>query len=676
MLKNKLFIKFALPLLFVSSYVQADTAPDEKSTIDLTSLSVEELMKVDITSANKKVQSSTEVPSAIYVLSSEDIHRSGATSVPEALRMVPGVLAQRLDANKWSVSIRGNTGRFNNKLLVMIDGRTVYNPTFSGVYWDVQDVTLADIQQIEVIRGPGGTIWGANAVNGIINIITKKSTETQGLLASYVTGNYDQSIADLRYGKAVNEQLSYRLYGKYLNRGSFKSTSGENAYDDWNMNRGGMRLDWKNEKNQFALSADGYNGKNSQLSPLAIAVPPYNQLFSEKVDSSGWNILSRWDKEINSETNFSLQIYYDIAKRSELVAHQKQKTIDIDSNLNYILNEKNELSFGLGFRRIRDIDINTPWIVFAGPTGKDTYSGFIQDAISIIPKTLVLTIGTKIERNDYTDIEIQPSARLAWMQSNSNVAWASYTKGVRTPSRIDQDGNALLAIIPTGGGFGPNVNIVLSGQKDFVSEKVKSYELGYRFGVTKKANIDITGFYNHYDKLRTNETVGLVMTSVPFVQPILFQNNSYGHTFGYEIGAQYNPVTDWELKLAYAYYNQNFKLNNTSNFIDGLFISENNTPKRTLSLFSKYSFAEKWDLDLWLKAVSDIVYNGAQPEPFPIPGYLTADIRLAFKPTKNIELGLVGQNLNKAKHLEGKEEFPRIPSDIPRAYYVTISYKS
>ncbi len=724
MLKNNGLLKFALPLLFVASYAKADTPPaekpaidlssitedapaeakpataagtentseeakpaidlssitedataGEKAPIDLTSLSVEDLMKVDVTSANKKVQSSTEVPSAIYVLSSEDIHRSGATSVPEALRMVPGVLVQRLDSNKWSVSIRGNTGRFNNKLLVMIDGRTVYNPTFSGVYWEVQDVTLADIQQIEVIRGPGGTIWGANAVNGIINIITKKSPQTQGLLASLIAGNYDQSIADLRYGDTINEQLTYRLYGKYLNRGSFKSIFDENAHDDWNMNRAGMRADWKNENNQFTLSADGYHGKIDQIGPLAIPVPPYTQLFSETVDPSGWNISSRWDRHINDKTNFALQLYYDVAKRKELIALQKQKTLDIDSNLNYVLNETHELGFGLGFRMIKDIDINTPWAVFPGPTTKNTYSGFIQDSISIIPKTLILTVGSKVEHNDYTGVEVQPSARLAWLQEEGNVAWASYTQGVRTPSRVDQDGNVLLAIMPTGGGFGPNVNIVLSGQKDFVSEKVKSYELGYRFGVAKKANIDIAGFYNEYDKLRTNETVPLIMTSLPFIQPLAFQNNSYGHTYGYEIGAQYNPITEWELKLAYANYHQNFKLNDTSNFVDGLFISENNTPRHTFSLFSKYSFAEKWELDVWLKAVDDIVHNGTQI-PFPIPGYLTGDVRLAFKPTKNVELALIGQNLNKRKHIEGKEEFPRIPSDVPRAYYVNISYKA
>ena len=673
---NRLFYT-ALAISFVALPVYSVQASD------LTDISLEALTQVEVISASKKKQKGVDVPSAIYVISSSDIQRSGARSIPEALKMVPGLNAGKIDANKWAVGIRGNTGRFSNRLLVMIDGRSVYNPAFSGIYWEAQDVLLSDVAQIEVIRGPGGTIWGANAVNGIINIITKQSQDTEGLLASVIAGHRnDKANVDLRYGTKIGDQAHVRIYGKYNKKDSFINQLEENNQDNWKMKHGGMRADWTGAKNKLTVQGDLYRAQVDEIDLLSTQTgpaPTFLQKYTQTLTPKGWNLSGKWDSEVSDKTSFGVQAYYDVAKRMELIGNQEQKTVDIDANLNHILNETNNLSVGLGVKRLQDKYEASQWMSIANAPTFMVYSGFLQDEISLVPQKWIMTLGSKVEHHGYTGFEFQPSARLSWKQDSGNFAWASVSRGVRTPSRIERENSKILVNITNLGGPVFAYSSV-QGQKDFESEKLIAYEAGYRWLSLEKAVFDITGFFNDYDKLRSTD-IGDPQVALPVInQPIYFRNNMYGHTYGAELSAEYKPFAHWEIKAAYAELRQDFGTREGSTDITSGIYAENDSPHRKLSLFSKYSVNEKWDIDVWLKYTGRTGLAGVQPEigntMQPIPSYLVADLRLAYKINKSAELSFVAQNLNKHRHVEAIDELVRIPAYIPRGYYLQFKYEA
>ncbi|MGB8194008.1 MAG: TonB-dependent receptor, partial [Chitinophagaceae bacterium] len=475
-------IHFALWILIAGCFFPASGwAQTGLSPRQIKKLSVEELMNIEVTLVSRMPEKLSEAASAIQVITYEDIRRSGATNVPEALRLAPNLQVSQLSAGIWIISARGFNSVFSNKLLVMIDGRTVYTPLYGGVLWEQQNLLLEDVDRIEVVSGPGGTLWGANAVNGIINIVTKHTRNTQGLFASVGAGTFVKDIVSLRYGGNIGKKGNYKVYAQHADRDDTKMPDGTGNADAWDMTQAGFRADWEaTKKDAFTLQGDLYAG-NRQTKPA-------------KSDLNGQNILGRWTRTISAQSEMSLQLYYDRYFRRDVTtaSYDKINTIDIDFQHGFPMGKKQSLVWGLGYRYVKD-DANFPVVAGAGiaPRFKrlDLYSGFIQDEIRLTER-LKFTLGAKLLHNAYTGLEWQPNARLAWV-NKGNTLWAAVSRAVRTPSRLDVD--YYLPITPQP----PNVPSVAGGP-DFVSEKLVAYETGYRFQPNAVSSFSISVFYNVY----------------------------------------------------------------------------------------------------------------------------------------------------------------------------------
>lgn len=413
---------------------QADELqPAQKHPIDLTNMSLEDLMNLEVTSVSKKEQKLSQTAAAIYVVTQEDIRRSGATSIPEVLRMVPGLQVARLSGSKWAITSRGFNGRFANKMLVLVDGRSVYTPTFSGVFWDVQDLLLEDVERIEVIRGPGGTLWGANAVNGVINIITKPAKETQGGFLTAGSGSEERGFGGFRYGGKLGRDIAYRLYSKYFNRSNLADMSGRNSPGGWDILRGGFRMDWKGtERDSLTLQGDIYNGHiRERNSSIVSLVPPFRRTLDSQTGVSGGNVMALWNRTFAGGSAMRLQMYYDrtrhedssavITSRGEIV-----DSSDLDFQHRFALGKRQDIVWGIGYRFTSDSVQNTFSVAF-DPNHRAThlFSTFVQDEIFIVKDRLRLTVGSKFEHNDYTGFEAQPSLRLLWTPNDRHTFWGA-----------------------------------------------------------------------------------------------------------------------------------------------------------------------------------------------------------------------------------------------------------
>jgi len=438
MKKKALTLAFAT-LFSLGTGLKSSLAVENNQLQDLTELSLEELMNIEITSVSKKAEKFSQAPAAIYVITSEDIKRSGATSLPELLRMVPGVEVARINSNAWAISVRGFNGRFANKLLVLIDGRSVYTPTFSGVFWDEQDLLLEDIERIEVIRGPGGTLWGANAVNGVINIITKKAKDTQGFFSTVTYGNIEKPTVGMRFGSKLGKDLYYRVYGKYFKRDSFEDIYGNDAGDEWEVGRGGFRADYSKGKDSFMVEGNVYKGETGENLNIS------SRLYPKTDDLQGGNLLCRWARKFSEKSDISLQMYYDHVERSQEYQmpsvtgglqketfKMKLQTYDLDFQHRFFLGDKNEIVWGTGVRLIKDKYQNTPHLAIL-PDSKwmHIYSGFVQDEIHLIPEKFSLILGSKFEHNSFTGFEYQPNLRLLYFPKKEHTIWAAISRAVR-----------------------------------------------------------------------------------------------------------------------------------------------------------------------------------------------------------------------------------------------------
>jgi len=413
------------------SYAQDWSTTDQR---DFTELPLEALMEITVSSVAKKEQRLADSAAAIFVITQEDIRRSGVTTIADALRMVPGLEVARIDANKWAISSRGFNSRFAGQMLVLFDGRVVYTPLFSGVFWDRQDTVLEDVERIEMIRGPGAALWGANAVNGVINIITKRADETLGGQVSAGSGTEERAFGSIRYGFELNHQNQMRLYLKHSDRDNLRQTNGSNGNDAWHMTQGGFRLDSElTSQDSLTVQGDLYDGRLGET--YSNMLPDYRTIDSV-TSVFGANILSRWKRSLADSADLSLQIYYDRSQQKMQVIEEKRDTIDLDFQHRFPVGATHEITWGLGYRYSHD-SINNSTYVMLTPTSQDTnlFSSFVQDDITLIPDKLHLILGSKFEHNDYTGFEIQPTARLLWTPNRQNSVWLSVSRAVRTPSR-------------------------------------------------------------------------------------------------------------------------------------------------------------------------------------------------------------------------------------------------
>jgi iron complex outermembrane recepter protein len=627
-------------LSFVAS-AQAQTPPSSS----LRQLSLEQLMDIEITSVAKKEQKVSATAAAIYVITEEEIRRSGVTTIAEALRLAPGVTVSRIDGNSWAIGIRGFGSGLSRSVLVLIDGRSVYTPLFAGVFWEIQDTLLEDIDRIEVIRGPGGTVWGANAVNGVVNIITKNATETQGLLATAGGGSEEKGFGSLRYGGKIGQDFTYRVYGKGFRRdGQF--TPHLSDADDWQQGQGGFRTDWNlRHGNSLTIQGDMYQGKARMRDQVSSFSAPFSTIVEKDTGLSGMNLLGRWNRTLSETSDFALQIYYDRTYRREARWRERRHTVDIDFQHRFKITERQELNWGLGYRYTSDDTESVPTLVIS-PENRvaNLFTAFLQDEIVFVPDHWRLTLGSKFEHNDYSGFEFQPSARLLWTPTERQSLWASVSRAVRTPSRVDTDIAASVAPNPAVPAFAR-----LLGNKDFDSERLMAYELGYRVKATDRFSVDLAAFYNTYDNLLSIETGALFLepplAPTRFVLPLQFDNKMKAKVYGVEIAADWRWLDWWRWRLAYSYLHMDLTRKAGSNDVITAPGTEGGSPQNQVSVRSFVNLPGNLELDGAFRYVDTLPGGNVR-------SYFNLDLRLGWHVTKNVELSLVGQNLLAGHHAE------------------------
>ncbi|RJP94838.1 MAG: TonB-dependent receptor [Desulfobacteraceae bacterium] len=585
---------------------------------DLMSLSIEELIDVEVVSVSRLPEKPFTAPAAVSVITQEDIPRSGYTSIAEILRMVPGLEVAQIDGNKFAISSRGFNGRYANKLLVQMDGRTLYSSLHSGVYWEVQDYLLQDIERIEIVRGPGATLWGVNAVNGIINIVTKSSKDTQGGYADAAYGNKVQ-FGDLRYGGAAGENFTYRIYGKYVNRDPQLNVLEEDAHDGSEIPQGGFRCDWDlTEKESLRVSGDYYNGNLDQDYTTASA----GGLKIEGVDTdvTGCNTLLNYDRQMSATSNLSLNLYYDRTERDDIKLEDRSDIFDVDFQHSFRLCPRNDFIWGVGYRHIEERTQKVSQTEFLpSDPDLDSTSGFLQDKITLMPDFLFLTLGTKIENNFYTNVEYQPNARILLTPDEHQSVWGSVARAVRTPSILE---DSILISIPAG----PDTITVLEGNNDMDSESLIAYELGYRIRPVHSVTFDIAGFFNDYDQLASNEIIDDTPT---------FGNRFAGETYGGEIAANWVLSESMKFIAWYSYLDGHIKDKDSNEKS-----SADTLPRNQVNLRSYFNLPKNFTFDTSFYYVDDNK-SGTRK----ISEYYRFDARVGWRPAPNLEFSIAGQNL-------------------------------
>lgn len=659
------------------SLCQAENGTEKTAKMPdaLSAMSIEDLMEIEVTSVSRKAERLSDASAAVFVITQEDIRRSGVTSIPEALRMVPGLEVARIDSNKWAITSRGFNGRFANKMLVLFDGRTVYSPLFSGVFWDRQDTLLEDIDRIEVIRGSGATLWGANAVNGVINIITKNAGETVGGLVTAGGGNEERGFGGVRYGLKLGEDTTLRIFVKYLDRAPFVDAAGREASDSWHAVRGGFRLDSEpSGKNTLTIQGDVYDGRLGETYTVPILIPPYSRTFDTRNGNFGANLLSRWKHTFSVSSDLALQFYYDHIDQDFSVLKERQDTVDLDFQHRFSVGNRQELLWGIGYRYTNDHIRGSDLIAFTPERRDDNlFSAFLQDDISLVENRLRLTLGTKIEHNNYTGFEWQPNARLLWTPHKRHTVWAAVSRAVRTPSRAESDVRFNVFTLPAGDPLNPGplpVRGDVNGSNSMKAEELIAYELGYRVKPSDTLSFDIAAFYNRYHKLRNVSLPQVDPVPDPLPAPHLtgnlqIINNDNAETCGVELATDWAPLDWWRIYAAYTFLE--IKMYSSDPAI-ATASDEGTNPQHQFSLRSRMNLGPDIDFDLWLRYVDDLPAIG-------IGSYVTLDARLAWRPVKNIELSLVGRNLIHDRRQEFKPELINtLPTEAERSFYGKISW--
>lgn len=637
----------------------------------LKKLSLEELSEIEVTTPSKEPAKAFQSPAAIYVITGDDIRHSGATTIPEALRLAPGVEVSRIDANKWAIGIRGFGTRLSRSVLVLIDGRTVYTTLFAGTYWEVQDTMLEDIDRIEVIRGPGGTIWGPNAVNGVINIITKSSKATQGTLASAGGGNEEQGFASLRYGGDNGKGLTYRMYGKGFTRGPEDHPDGRN-FDDWRAAQAGFRMDWgANQQDVFTVQGDLYKEEAGESVQATTYAPPYSRIVDGNADLSGGNAMVRWQRTLRNGGDFQLQAYYDRTNRYEPNFGERRNTFDVDFLERLPLPARQQVSWGLGLRfsHADDLEVVSGLSFLPASRTDQLYTAFLQDEIGLVDKRLSLVLGVKLLRTNFTDISSEPSARLAWTPSERQTIWAAFTHAVRTPSDAEEDFD-----LSGFAGLGPGgipLMARFNSNSHFAPEQLNGYEVGYRRRFGQNLLIDVASFYNHYHDLFDEEFTGAIFLEdnpapVHYLLPAQFGNGLLGTVKGLEIAPEWRPVSSWRLRGSYSYLHMNLGRAPHSGDVGTAPGIVGSSPQHEVWIQSSLDLSKAIQLDLTYRHVS------ALPGQL-VPAYSTGDARFAWRFKHQLELEVVGRNLFQPSHAEsGGDPGPLV--GIRRSGYLKLTW--
>jgi iron complex outermembrane recepter protein len=646
---NAVLVLLLFMLACVSVCFGGSPPQPASSAQSLRNLSLEQLAKVQVTTYSKTPSELWNTPAAVYVITSEQIRRSGATNIAEALRLAPGVEVGRMNSTSWAVGIRGLQNNFSKSVLVLIDGRSVYTPLFAGVYWDVQDMPLADIDHIEVIRGPGGTIWGPNAANGVINIITKDSQDTHGVFADALAGTKDHTIDDLQVGGAKG-RFNYRVYGRGFERHHEYHSDGLND-DTWHQERLGFRADSSWGRQNLFADATVYRGD----SPHITGTTPHDDQVS------GGDINLRWEHNLSSETGFYLQAYFERALRDHAAINEGRNTFDVDFIQHFRLGGRNLASYG-GTLHWSPYQTSPPG-VFIPASGTDhEHTGFVQDEIRVA-NGLRLTAGTKLEHNNYSGFDLQPSFRVLWSPGEQQALWGGITRAVTTPSDLEETFHLQ--------GASPTLVVQVLGNRNFMSEKVTGYELGYRRLLGSKLYASLSSFWNQYSNLQSFSAPDVTTSGQQTTISFQYQNQIHGSTGGAELATEAQFAPWWRFDANYSYLNSNFEANGPTSDISStgsVRTYEGSSPKHMVTVQSMFNLPANIHFDQTYRFVSALP---AQK----VPAYQTMDLHLEKALGRNLSLELVGQNLFQNRHYEWGTGDPTQPViGIYRAGYIRLVF--
>jgi iron complex outermembrane receptor protein len=641
---------FLVPTSAAFGQDSPETSQDDLGPEELAQLSLEELMNILVTTVAGVEEELFRTPAALHVITAEDIRRAGHRRVSEALRLAPGVFVGVINSQSYAVGTRGFNGGLANKTLVLIDGRAVYDPLFGGTFWNVQDVLLEDIDRIEVIRGPGATLWGENAVNGVINIITKSAEETQGAYLAQGGGTFEHAFTEARYGGQIDENTWYRLYGKWFERNHLVDSDGDSTHDDWDMSQGGFRLDHEGAGAHFTLQSDIYH--SDRIGEFIRQIPVSGQHFQFAQDigdgrNSGGNILFRLSESETSDSTWSLQGYYDNTVRVTNGGFQVERdTFDLQWRHGFDCGEIHDLLWGLGVRHTRDrSDPGANTALSPSSRSLDTFSAFIQDTITLEPDRWFAMIGSKFSHNDYTGFEVQPSARIWWTPNDRQTAWAAISRPVRLPTRIEREGILTFGFVDTGlaaGGEPSGIIVPLQvlGSDDVASEELTAYEAGYRHRVGENLTFDVSVFCNDYEEL----------IYVPPTVFGFFNNDGFAETYGGELAINWQPADNWRLFGGYSF---------TSVQVHGPVLQndELTVPQQMAQIRSALDVTDDLEFNSALYFVDHIPGLG-------IDDYFRLDIGLTWHVNQNFDISIWGQNLLDPQHPEFSA------NEVERSVYV------
>ena len=626
--------------LVVPSAVAAQT-----STQDLKRMSLEDLLNVDVTTVSRGPEPTMRVPAAVYVITQDDIRRSGATSLPEALRLAPGVQVARINAGTWAIGMRGFADRLARSMLVLIDGRAVYSPLFAGTYWETQDTLLEDVDRIEVIRGPGGTLWGANAVNGIINIITRSARESAGVVASVGGGSHDRAFVGARYGGSAGAAWDYRVYGKAIDRGPHFHPAGLD-YDGLRLGQGGFRADWSPADGRVVtIQGDVYTARLGQRPTVTSYTPPFAEASDLNAPLSGGNLLARWAGQVGQEARFQLQAFYARTNRDERPVRENRDTFDVDFQQTPPAWGSHQLVWGMGYRATSGRITATPPTAFVPESRTDSiYSAFLQDEIGLLPDRVRLTLGSKLEHNDYSGFAFQPGLRLLWTPTADHALWSSVTRALRTPSRVETDYTTSSLLNPAVPMF-----VRLLPNPEFAPEELVAYEAGYRLRPASSVFVSFSAFYNQLDDVLSTEALPAFQEPAAnparVIVPVTFGNGLHGSSYGTEISTDVRATDWWRWTANYSYVR--IQLSRKPGSLDASQERRNEglSPRHQLQLQSSVDLPGGWSLDALARHVSELPAG-------PVPAYTTADVRLSWQVTPQLELAVSGQDLADDRHVE------------------------
>lgn len=612
------------------SLVLSLTVQAREVDIDIKGTNIEQLMQISVTTASRHEEELQGSAAATFVLSRDDIRRSHVTSVPEALRLVPGVQVARIDANKLAVSIRGFNSRTANKLLVLVDGRSIYDPLFAGVFWEARDVNLEEIERIEVVRGPGGTLWGANAVNGVINIITRHAGDTLGTQVNLGAGTEDRAQAGVRYGWQSGGNGHVRIYADGSGRDTGYSPTG--AHDDARLARAGLRADWDRNKHKFLLKTDLYDGTfGTAPSPIIPGSTP------QDVGNQGQSLVLRWTYDYAEGSQTMVQFWYDRFSYDDYSLDEKRQTYDVEFQQAFRWGNNQRIIWGANHRRTSDKIGNGPVISLVPAVRRDILSSlYFQDEIDLAAR-LRLTLGTKLEQNDYSGREWQPNVRMAWLHDKNNTFWSSVSRAIRSPSRLESD-----IVAPP----------IATGNRNFDSEKLVAYEAGYRSRVAAETWIDTTAFYNVYRDLLSIEGTTLA-------------NKLRGESSGIEIAGRWLVDSTWRYDIAYTYLKMDLAAEADSTDLARPALLEGSDPRHQVVLHGAWNSGKNMEVDVTLRYVDKLAALS-------VPSYLTADVGIGWRPQRNLRISAVAQNLLDRSHPEQSEARA---TEVQRGFYLKLAWE-